>query len=172
MINFQKLGEDLNECVNEKLIIRIGRYEGDYYLGNDEFKRITGEIFLKTNSDTIFRVVSDDSTIVDEFDIIGSDVKITPINKKLENSIIGKNRVDISNKKLLRAYFPNDKEGTEMFECVQSIPIRFREEALDIFNFKEDREMWNMKTIDKAWSYYLEEILQEMTNKERERYNF
>ena len=32
-IDFQKLGEILNECVNEEMFIRVGRYEGDYHLG-------------------------------------------------------------------------------------------------------------------------------------------
>lgn len=84
-IDFQKLGEILNECVNEKMFIRVGRYEGCYHLGDGQFKKIKGELFIKTNSDTIFRVVSDDSSIFDDFDIIGSDAIITPTNKKLEN---------------------------------------------------------------------------------------
>lgn len=87
-IDFQKLGEILNECVNEEMFIRVGRYEGDYHLGNGQFKKIKGELFIKTNSDTIFRVVSDDSSIFDDFDIIGSDAIVTPINKELENKKI------------------------------------------------------------------------------------
>ena len=80
-INFQRLGEDLNECVNDKLIIRVGRYDGNYYDEDKTFKRIKGEFFIKTNYDTIFRVVSDDSSIIDDFDIIDSNAIITPINK-------------------------------------------------------------------------------------------
>lgn len=87
-IDFQKLGEILNECVNEEMFIRVGRYEGDYHLGDGQFEKIKGELFIKTNSDTIFRVVSDDSNIFDDFDIIGSDAIVTPINKELENKKI------------------------------------------------------------------------------------
>ena len=51
-IDFQKLGEVLNEVVvDDELIIRVGRYKSE---------KITGELFIRTNSDNIFRVVSDD----------------------------------------------------------------------------------------------------------------
>lgn len=171
-MDFQELGEMLNECVNEKMFIRVGRYEGNYYLGDGKFKKIKGELFVKTNSDSIFRVVSDDSSIVDDFDIIGNDAIITPINKKFENSSISCDEVDINNKSSLRAYFPNDEEGVEMFECVQSVPPRFRQDAIDLFCSPEDRELWNMHEIDKAWTYFLEEIVEEMTKEEKEIYCF
>ena len=174
-IDFQQLGEWLNECVNEKLIIRVGRYTGDYYLGNEEFEKITGDLFIMTNSHNIFRVVSDDSSIVDDFDVIGSDATITPINKELENSTIYE--VDITNKESLRAYFPNDKVGKEMFECVQSLPIRFRKNAIETFDSFFDangivKETWNMHDVDKTWTYFLEDVIQEMTKEEKEIYGF
>ena len=173
MIDFQKLAEDLNETCVDKLIIRVGRYIGDYHIGNGEFERITGELFIMTNSYNLFRVVSDDSSIVDEFDIIGSDAIVTPLNKNLENSAICRDEVDVSDKSSLRRYFnTNDEIEKEMFECVQSVPIRFREDALDIFCCKEDREMWNLNTIDKSWSYFLEDIINEMTADEKEKYGF
>lgn len=171
-MDFQKLGEQLNECTNDEYIIRVGRYDGDYHLGNGEFKRITGEFFIKTNSDTIFRVVSDDSSIVDDFDVIGSDATITPIDKNFENGYINWNDVDVSNKSSLRAYFPNDEIGKEMFECVQSVPVRFRKDAIDVFCDFDDREMWDMHTVDKAWTYFLEDIIGEMTDEEKKKYNF
>lgn len=171
-IDFQKLGEILNECVNEEMFIRVGRYEGDYHLGNGQFKKIKGELFIKTNSDTIFRVVSDDSSISDDFDIIGSDAIVTPIDKELENTQISYDEVDINNKSSLRAYFPKDEEGTEMFECVQSVPPRFRKDALDVFDWADDRDMWDMHTIDKAWSYFLDDIIMEMTEEEKKVYHF
>lgn len=105
-IDFQKLGEILNKCVNEKMFIRVGRYEGDYHLGNGQFKKIKGELFIKTNSDTIFRVVSDDSSIFDDFDIIGSDAIVTPINKKIKYE-----EIDINGKSSLRTWFPKTEEG-------------------------------------------------------------
>lgn len=172
MIDFQKLAEDLNECVNDKLIIRVGRYEGDFHVGDGEFERITGELYIKTNSDTLFRAVSDDSRIVDDFDIIGNDAIVVPIDKEFENSQISYDEVDINDKSSLRAYFPKDEEGIEMFECVQSVPPRFRQDALDVFDFAEDREMWDMRTIDKAWDYFLEDILLEMTKEEIKEYGF
>ena len=172
MVDFQKLGEWLNECTNERLIIRVGRYDGDYHLGNGEFKRITGEIFIMTNSYNLFRVVSDDSSIVDEFDVIGSDAIITPISQTIENDTITLNEVDVSNKASLRAYFPKDEIGIEMFECTQSVPVRFREDALDLFDEPFNRERWDFKSVSKSWSYFLEDILQEMTKEEKKQYGF
>jgi len=75
----QELAQNLNKLTNDKYIIRIGNYIGNYY-EEGKFKKISGELFIKTNSDTIFRVVSDDSSIIDDFDVIGSDAIITPIN--------------------------------------------------------------------------------------------
>lgn len=170
-IDFQKLGEILNECVNEEMFIRVGRYEGDYHLGDGQFKKIKGELFIKTNSDTIFRVVSDDSSIFDDFDIIGSDAIVTPINKELENKKIKYEEIDINDKSSLRAWFPKTEEGIEMFECVQSVPLRFRKDALDLFHSPND-DMWDMHTIDKSWTYFLEDILNEMTEEEMEIYGF
>lgn len=172
MVNFQKLAEDLNECVVEKLFIRVGRYKGEYYVGDDEFITITGDLFIMTNSWNLFRVVSDDSSIVDDFDILDSNAIITPV-KDLKNSSIFRDEVDVGDKSSLRKYFNlNDEIENEMFECVQSIPIRFREDALDIFCFKEDREMWDLKSVDKAWTYFLEYVLQEMTEEENKQYGF
>ena len=82
------------------------------------------------------------------------------------------NELDINNKDSIREYFPNDKEGTEMFECVQSVPPRFREDAVDLFFDPDNRELWDMKTIDKAWSYFLDDIMMEMTEEEMEIYGF
>lgn len=177
MVDFQKLGEELNECTNEKLTIRVGRYDGDYYLGDGKFKRITGEFFIRTNSDTIFRVVSDDSSIIDDFDVIGSDAIITPINKEIESTPISYSELDVSNKESLRRYYPKDEVGTEMFECVQSLPPRFRQDMVDSFDCFWDangivKETWNLKDVDKTWTLILEDILAEMTEEERKKYGF
>ena len=172
-IDFQKLGETLNELVvDDELTIRVGRYEGDYHIGNGEFKRITGEFFIKTGADTIFRVVSDDSSIVDDFDIIGSDAIVTPIDKELENTPIWYDQVDINNKSSLRAYFGKGETGNAMFECVQSIPPRFRKDALDVFDDKDDLDIWDLGTIDTAWDDFLVEIIEEMTDEERDIYGY
>ena len=177
MVDFQKLGEWLNECTNEQLIIRIGRYTGDYYIGNEEFKRITGDLFVMTNAHNIFRVVSDDSSIVDDFDVIGSDAIITPIDKELENTPISYSELDVSNKESLRRYFPKDEVGNEMFECVQSVPVQFRQDAIDTFDCYFDKdgiveETWNLHNVDKTWTYFLEDMIAEMTDEEREKYGF
>jgi hypothetical protein len=162
-MDFQKLGEELNNCVNDEMFIRIGRYESE---------EITGELFVKTNSDTIFRVFSDDSSKGKDFNIIPDEAVVTPVDKELENTQISYDEVDINNKSSLRAYFPKDEEGIEMFECVQSVPPRFRQYALDIFDWADDRDMWDMHTIDKAWSYFLEDVINEMTEEEMKIYGF
>lgn len=72
----------------------------------------------------------------------------------------------------LELYFPDDEIGKEMFECVQSVPPRFREDALDLFFDPDDRDVWDWRTVDKAWSYFLDDILNEMTEAEMRIYNF
>lgn len=160
--SFQKLGEELNNCVNDEMFIRIGRYESE---------EITGELFVKTNSDTIFRVFSDDSSKGKDFNIIPDEAIVTPVDKELENGKIKYEEIDINNKSSLRAWFPKTEEGIEMFECVQSVPLRFRYDALDLFHSPND-DMWDMYTIDKSWTYFLEDILNEMTEEEMEIYGF
>lgn len=163
-IDFQKLGEVLNEVVvDDELIIRIGRYKS---------QKITGELFIKTNSDNIFRVVSDDSSLVYDFDIIENDAIVNPIDKIYENTPISYDEVNIHNKSSLRAYFGKSDLGIEMFECVQSVPPRFREDALDVFCDKDNLDLWNSLTVDQAWMFFLEEIIQEMTDEERRMYHF
>lgn len=80
--------------------------------------------------------------------------------------------IDINDKDSIKEYFPKDDIGNEMFECVQSVPPRFRDDALDLFDFPDDRDMWDMKTVNKAWGYFLDDILQEMTEKEKIEYGF
>ena len=46
-IDFQKLGEILNECVNEKMFIRIGRYEGDCHLGGWSIQKDKRRVIYK-----------------------------------------------------------------------------------------------------------------------------
>lgn len=166
-IDVTKLAEALNEVCNEEYIIRVGRYVGDYHLGDGQFKTITGDLFIKTNSDTLFRVVSDDSSIVDDFDIIGSDAIVTKIDKGLENNPINYDDVDITNKSSLRSYFGRDEIGIEKFEMVQSVPIRFREDAIVTVDEAED-----MRTLNKSWDMFLDNILEEFTEEELEEYHF
>ena len=159
-----KIAETLNEFCNNQYIIRVGRYTGDYHIGNGEFKRITGELFIKTDSDTLFRVVSDDSAIVDDFDVIGSDAIVTKIDKELENNPTNYIDVDVANKSSLRSYFNKD---IEKFEMVQSVPIRFREDAIDVVDEAEDE-----RTLNKAWDMFLDTILAEFTEEELREYHF
>ncbi len=166
-IDVTKLAEALNEVCNEEYIIRVGRYVGDYHLGDGQFKQITGDLFIKTNSDTLFRVVSDDSSIVDDFDIIGSDAIVVKIDKGLENNPISYNDVDITNKSSLRSYFGRDEIGIEKFEMVQSVPIRFREDAIVTVDDAED-----MRTLNKSWDIFLDNIFDELTEEEVEEYHF
>lgn len=162
-MNFQKLGVNLNKCINEEYRIRVGRYQS---------KEITGELFVITNSDNIFMVGSDDSSCFKYFDIIPNEAIVTPIDKELENNPVSYDEVDINNKSSLRGYFPKDEEGVEMFECVQSVPPRFRKDALDVFESPNNRDVWDMYTIDKAWTYFLEYVIEEMTEEEKETYGF
>lgn len=80
--------------------------------------------------------------------------------------------VDINDKETIKQYFPDDEIGNEMFECVQSLPPRFRQDALDLFDFADDRDMWTMKSVDKAWCYFLDDVVPEMTDEERDEYYF
>ena len=172
MIDVQKFAEDLNELVNDELIIRIGNYVGDYCVGDGGFEKISGELFVMTKSHNLFRVVSDDSSVYDDFDVIGSEAIVTPIDKDLENGNLSYEDVDVYNKSSIRGYLPKDDVGMEMFECVQSVPPRFRCDALELFDFADDREMWDMRTVDKAWTYFLDDVVGEMTDDERLKYGF
>ena len=80
--------------------------------------------------------------------------------------------VDVNDKSTIKAYFPKDEIGNEMFECVQSLPPRFRKDALDLFCDADDRDMWTMRVVDKAWCYFLDDVVPEMTEKEKEEYFF
>ena len=163
-INFQKLGEVLNQVVvDDELIIRVGRYKSE---------KITGELFIKTNSDNIFRVFSDDSSFIYDFNIIEDDAIVNPIDKIYENTPISYDEVNIHNKSSLRAYFGKSDLGVQMFEYVQSVPPRFRKDALDVFFDKDDLNLWNSHTIDNAWMYFIAEIINEMTDEERKLYHF
>lgn len=164
MINITKLAEILNEVCNDQYIIRVGRYTGDYHIGNGDFKQITGELFIKTDSDTLFRVVSDDSEVVDDFDVIDSNAIVTEIDKDLENNPINYIDVDVANKSSLRSYFGKD---VEKFEMVQSVPVRFREDAIDVVDEAEDE-----RTLNKSWDMFLDAIFGDLTEEEKEKYNF
>ena len=65
----QTLAEELNDTTEEKHTIKVGRYKGQHYLGDEKFKQIEGDLFIRTNFDTLFRVISDDG-IIDDFDIL------------------------------------------------------------------------------------------------------
>lgn len=163
-IDFQKLGEILNQVVvDDELIIRVGRYKS---------KKITGELFIKTNSDNIFRVFSDDSSLIYDFNIIEDNAIVNPIDKNFENTPISYDEVNIHNKSSLRAYFGKSDLGVQMFEYVQSVPPRFRQDALDVFFDKDDVNLWSSHTIDNAWMYFIAEIINEMTDEERTLYHF
>lgn len=170
MIDITKLAKDLDRITNDQHIIRVGNYIGEYY-EDGEWKEIEGELFIKTNSDTLFRVVSN-TGIVDDFDVLDTYAKVTLIDKELESSLVSRTDVDVNNKSSLRAYFPKDAIGIEMFECVQSVPPRFREDALDVFCDPEDRTMWYMSSVNKAWEYFLMDIIDDMTDEEKEQYGF
>lgn len=162
-----KIAETLNEICNNQYIIRVGRYTGDYHLGDGNFKQITGELFIKTDSDTLFRVVSDNSAIIDDFDVIGSDAIVTKIDKELENNPTDYINIDVANKSSLRSYFGKDETEVEKFEMVQSVPIRFREDAIDVVDKAEDE-----RTLNKAWDMFLDTILAEFTEEELREYHF
>ena len=59
-----------------------------------------------------------------------------------------------------------------MFEYVQSVPPRFRKDALDVFFDKDNLDLWNSYTIDNAWIHFLGGIINEMTDEERKLYHF
>ena len=66
----------------------------------------------------------------------------------------------------------NKKNEYEILEkekkkCIQSVPPRFRYDASDALEFADD-----MRTINKAWDYFLMDILDEMTLDEKIEYGF
>lgn len=67
----------------------------------------------------------------------------------------------------IKKYLPNNEIGNEKFECIQSVPPRFRDDAYYALEYCED-----FKTIDKSWSYFIEDIFSEMTMDEKIEYEF
>lgn len=61
----------------------------------------------------------------------------------------------------------SDELKREKYECIQSVPYRFRQDAYDCLEYSED---WN--TIRKSWEYFLEEVVPEFTKEENEKYGF
>lgn len=76
-MNIQRLAENLNKIIVDEMLIRVANYKGEYHLENGEFTTIQGELYIRTNSDTIFRVISKNG-IVDDFDVLG-DAKLTSL---------------------------------------------------------------------------------------------
>lgn len=64
-------------------------------------------------------------------------------------------------------YIPKNKLGKEMYECIQSVPPRFREDAYSSIEYCED-----FKTLNTCWDLFVEDIYQEMTLDERVEYGF
>ncbi len=77
-----KIIEVLEEVTKEKISFRIGFYEGEYYLGDDKFITIKGELYIRANHSTLFSVYDNEQLIEDNFDIIESGAKIV-IDDKL-----------------------------------------------------------------------------------------
>ena len=67
----------------------------------------------------------------------------------------------------IKKMLSDDEIGQEKFECIQSVPPRFRSDAFDCLEYSED-----IKTMDKSWCYFLDDIIQEMTDEERIKYGF
>lgn len=170
----KQLLETLAKCLNDTTInqhlIYIGRYKGEYYCGDGEYKDIIGDIYIRINYDTLFRVVSDDG-IIDDFDILSYNATIMPA-KDIESADVYllESWVEILDSKALRRIFSDDEIGEEMFKCIQSIPNRFRADALDVFHDRDNKEMWNsIKTVNKAYEYFLSDIIDEMTTEEKQK---
>ena len=163
--------EELNDTTNEQHTIRVGRYQGKALI-DDKFQEINGELFITVNNAHKFMVISDDSSMAWKFNTLSYDAIVTPIKDLKEDIPIPYDELDVSNKASLRRFFPNDEIGIEMFECTQSVPVRFRKDALEVFCDAENREMWTLGTVDKAWTYFLMEIIEEMTEEEKKIYGF
>ena len=56
---------------------------------------------------------------------------------------------------------------TEKYEMVQSVPPRFRSDAYECIEYSND---W--KTLRKSWEYFLDDILNEMSEKEKKEWGF
>lgn len=76
-MDIQRLAEKLNKIIIDEMLIRVANYQGEYHIGNGEFTTIQGELYIRTNSDTIFRVISENG-IVDDFDVLGN-AKLTSL---------------------------------------------------------------------------------------------
>lgn len=73
--------ERIEKTSTDKISFKIGKYKGQYYDGDDTWITIAGDLFIRANYDTIFRVVDKNLGIIDDFDIIESEA-IIEIDKK------------------------------------------------------------------------------------------
>lgn len=80
--------------------------------------------------------------------------------------------IDNMQLKEIKQRINNDKKcpkdiRKEKYECIQSVPPRFREDAYDCLEYSED---W--KTVRKAWEYFLDDIIIEMDEQEKKDFGF
>lgn len=70
-------------------------------------------------------------------------------------------------KEALKKHKCSEEIKKEKYECIQSVPPRFRDDAYDCLEYSND---W--KTIRKSWEYFLNDILNEMNEKEMKNFGF
>lgn len=79
----EDLCEELEALTNNKMTFKIGTFEGEYYLGNEEWDTIKGDLYIKINQDTIFQV-KDELNQVADFDVLDINDNVRFINKTLD----------------------------------------------------------------------------------------
>lgn len=62
------LMEEVEKRTDKKIEIKIGKYSGEYYLGDGKYTTIHGDLLMRANYPTLFKI--EDGDIVDEFDIV------------------------------------------------------------------------------------------------------
>lgn len=69
------IADKLENITDDKIDIKIGTMTEKYWNGTD-YITIKGNLFLKINQDTVFKLIDDKKGIVDNFDVPSSDGNI------------------------------------------------------------------------------------------------
>lgn len=127
----------------------------------DRTKKTFGDILILSCTQEQIKNIDDEEAIKEGFES----------RKEYIDYFMDVNKLEILNDEdwvwRVEFAFIEDELDLERQECIQSVPQRFREDAYDCLEYCED-----FKTLNKAWCYFLDDILQEMTKSEKEEYGF
>ena len=132
------------------------------YMGNKEYnpsKNFGNNFFIQIDDEYI-PVNIDESYWIEEDD----GMLVYRINDKTLQTCLEEYKKMIY-KKMIELHNCSDDLKKVKLECIQSLPKRFREEAYESLEYAND-----IKTLNGEWLYFLSNIIDGFTEKEKEEY--